>query len=239
MKNLYKALFKTTIIISMILVLCFIIIGIFSAFGKIAFKVNFFRLNLTLVLLHVSSLFLFIKEKAYLDKKVFVSFLIPFSLVICFCCLVSQGVSFVFLLSTVDFILCFLIALLGGNEMTTTVLSVISVFALIIFVLSPIGIFLMLTSGEDFVKVDVYKRINSPQNKYCAEVVISDYGAMGGNTSVQVKNYNEFDADLFFLKIEEKPKRVYLTQWDGWKNMEIYWKNENCLVIDGKEIYME
>ena len=110
---------------------------------------------------------------------------------------------------------------------------------LIVSVLSPIWIFLLLASGEDFVKADVYKQIKSPQNEYCAEVVISDYGAMGGNTVVQVKNYKEFDVDLFFLKIEEKPKRVYLTEWDGWRTMEIYWKNENCLVIDGKEIYIE
>ena len=239
MKNLCKTLFKITIIISIILIILVIVMGIFSAFGKIALKVNFLRLNLTLVLLHLSALFLFIKEKVDFSKKAFVSFLIPFSLIICFCCFVSQGLSFLFLLSIVDFILSFLIAIFGANEMTTTVLGVISAFVLIVSVLSPIGIFLLLASGEDFVKTDVYKQIKSPQNEYCAEVVISDYGAMGGNTVVQVKNYKEFDVDLFFLKIEEKPKRVYLTEWDGWRTMEIYWKNENCLVIDGKEIYME
>ena len=82
MKFLCKALFKITIIISMILILFVVVMGIFSAFGKIALKVNFFRLNLTLVLLHVSALFLFIKEKADLSKKAFVSFLIPFSFII-------------------------------------------------------------------------------------------------------------------------------------------------------------
>lgn len=73
----------------------------------------------------------------------------------------------------------------------------------------------------------------SPDGRFCAEVINSDQGALGGDTLVQVRETHSFDAQLFV--IEKKAQRIYMGEWGEFKDMEIEWKNENCLFINGHE----
>lgn len=73
----------------------------------------------------------------------------------------------------------------------------------------------------------------SPDGRFCAEVINSDQGALGGNTLVQVRETHSFDAQLFV--IEKKAQRIYLGEWGEFKDMEIEWKYDNCLSVNGHE----
>lgn len=83
----------------------------------------------------------------------------------------------------------------------------------------------------------VVKTVESPTGKYYAEVINNDQGALGGYTFVEVQEKRELNATVF--KIKKKPKRVYEGHWGAFKNMKIFWKDDNCLVIDSVEYFIE
>ena len=63
----------------------------------------------------------------------------------------------------------------------------------------------------------------SPDGEYVAQVIRSDQGALGGDTLVEVYP-------------KEKPRqkqRVYVGEWGEYTAMEICWKTDTCLVING------
>ncbi len=79
----------------------------------------------------------------------------------------------------------------------------------------------------------VVKTVDSPSGEYYAEIVDSDQGATGGSTVVYVKKSDCFD--MLILKIEKTPERVYLGEWREYETMEIYWQDENTLLINSTE----
>lgn len=79
----------------------------------------------------------------------------------------------------------------------------------------------------------VVKTVDSPEGTYYAQVIDSDQGALGGDTLVDVYEYKKLNAILF--TIQKKPKRVYSGEWRAFENMQIYWTNDHCLVINGTE----
>ena len=81
------------------------------------------------------------------------------------------------------------------------------------------------------------KTVESPAGAYCAQVIDSDQGAMGGNTHVEVTEKSRLDLILF--RIEKEPERVYSGEYGEYETMEIYWKDDACLVINGVEYEME
>lgn len=83
----------------------------------------------------------------------------------------------------------------------------------------------------------VVKNVDSPDGTYVAQVVDSDQGALGGDTIVQVKETKTVNCLLFTL--EKKPQRVYMGDWGVFETMQIYWRNEECLVINGREYTIE
>lgn len=92
--------------------------------------------------------------------------------------------------------------------------------------------FLLLVAGSTQVNT-VVQTVDSPSGVCYAEVISSDQGAMGGDTVVNVHTGKEID--LGFVQIHKKHQRVYLGKQDEYKTMDIQWKNDNCLLIDGKE----
>lgn len=77
----------------------------------------------------------------------------------------------------------------------------------------------------------VLRSIPSPENGHYAEVVYSDQGALGGDIFVDIyEEGKDFDAVIF--RISKKPQTVYP---DEGTLSDIYWKNENCLVINSVE----
>ena len=83
----------------------------------------------------------------------------------------------------------------------------------------------------------VVQTVESPSGKYYAQVIDSDQGALGGDTLVDV--YKKSGINLILFKIENKPQRVYFGDWGEFENMQIHWKDDNCLVINSVEYEIE
>ncbi len=76
----------------------------------------------------------------------------------------------------------------------------------------------------------------SPDKKYKAEVVDSDKGALGGAVYVNICN-SEPVIDLYFIKVSKKPHCVYSGEWGGYEEMELYWKDNHILSVNGSEYF--
>lgn len=77
-------------------------------------------------------------------------------------------------------------------------------------------------------------RVDSPNGYYCAEVINSDQGALGGDTCVYVsKNPSEIDAGVF--KLYAKPQMVYFGEWYEYETIKVSWKDDDTLIINSKE----
>lgn len=74
----------------------------------------------------------------------------------------------------------------------------------------------------------------SPDGGYCAEVVASDHGALGGNTLVRVHD-NENSINALVFRISKNPVTIYSGDFGEFTDIEIYWKSENRIVINGTE----
>ena len=111
-------------------------------------------------------------------------------------------------------------------------LKVISLL-LTALLISPVGFlgFIALVFGG--IGKDTVIQSLPPSGKYYAELIDSDQGALGGDTLVDVHHSKRINALLF--QIEKKPQRVYHGEWGEFEDMEIYWKDDNCLVINSKE----
>lgn len=117
------------------------------------------------------------------------------------------------------------------------VLKIISLTLSIAMIL-PIGffVFLIVIFG-DLSQNTVVKTVSSPNGAYYAEVIDNNQGAMGGDTLVEVYKNKEINAVVF--KIQKDSQRVYTGEWGEFYSMEIYWKDDKCLVIDSTEYIIE
>ena len=79
----------------------------------------------------------------------------------------------------------------------------------------------------------VVQIVESPSGKYYAQVIDSDQGALGGDTLVDVDEKSGINVILF--KIEKKPQRVYSGDWGECNDMQIDWKDDDCLIIHSTE----
>lgn len=117
------------------------------------------------------------------------------------------------------------------------VLKVISLLLVALLIL-PIGFlgFIALVFGG-IGKNTVIQSVPSPSGKYYAELIDSDQGALGGDTLVDVHHSKQINALLF--QIEKEPQRVYRGEWGEFEDMEIYWKDDHCLVINSVEYIVD
>lgn len=99
---------------------------------------------------------------------------------------------------------------------------------LIIVLLSFVTVFF----GNLSVKT-VVETIESPNKDYYAEIFDSDQGATGASTVVYIRKNGCLD--MLIMKIEKTPKQVYLGDWREYETMDIYWKDENTLIINSNE----
>ncbi len=107
--------------------------------------------------------------------------------------------------------------------------NVATITLLVIIVLAVVYIF-ALVFGE-ISDSTVIKTIESPNGNYYAEVIESDQGALGGNTLVYVYK----DIDIFNKNLKIRCKKLYQGSWGEFKNMNIHWKNDECIVINSVE----
>jgi len=76
----------------------------------------------------------------------------------------------------------------------------------------------------------VVMTVDSPTGYYRAVVTDSDQGALGGNTIVQVYENQQINALIF--RISRKPTEVYRGEWGEYRDMELNWDSDNCLIIN-------
>jgi len=124
---------------------------------------------------------------------------------------------------------CFLAVQYGRPLLPMIVALVLSALMII-----PIGFFsfIALIFGN-IGQNTVVQTVESPSGKYYAQVIDSDQGALGGDTLVDV--YKKSGINLILFKIEKKPQRVYFGEWGEYNTMQIYWKDDRCLVINSVE----
>ena len=83
----------------------------------------------------------------------------------------------------------------------------------------------------------VVQTVESPSGKYYAEVIDSNQGALGGDTLVDVHEKSVINVILF--RVEKEPQRVYSGEWGAFEGMQIYWKDDDCIVINEREYEVE
>lgn len=79
----------------------------------------------------------------------------------------------------------------------------------------------------------VVQVVESPNGAYYAEVIDSDQGALGGDTLVEI--YENTEINLLVFRVFKNPQRVYHGEWGEFEDMDIYWKDDQCLVINSVE----
>ena len=129
---------------------------------------------------------------------------------------------------------CFYLSVKHGKPLVLKIvfliLSVLISLPLLFFA------FIGITIGNFGIET-VIQSIPSPSGQYYAQVIDHDQGALGGNTVVDVYESHKIDAYIF--QAEKEPQRVYVGDWGEYETMQIYWKDDHCLVINGMEYQIE
>lgn len=122
-------------------------------------------------------------------------------------------------------------------QMKKIILAIVCMFFIPVVLLLFVTVIGYTLVFGNIAKNTVVQTVESPCGKYYAEVIDSDQGALGGDTIVNVYEKNGIYYNIF--KIKKKPQRVYSGEWGEFQNMEIYWKDEQCLVINSVEYEIE
>lgn len=136
---------------------------------------------------------------------------------------------------TVCMPICFVCAvILTARFCKPLFLKISSIFLplLPLLALIPLTVFTLFSFGIN----TVVGTLPSPKDSYYAEIVDSDQGALGGNTVVYVHKNDGIDA--FAFSITKTPQRIYMGEWKEYETMDIYWKNEHCLIINSEEYFI-
>lgn len=97
----------------------------------------------------------------------------------------------------------------------------------------------------EFGKNSVVKEVLSPNQNYVAEVVDNDQGALGGNTYVTIQRTGQqkqipvLVGKLVPGTLGVNGETVYQGSWGEFETMDIKWKNNHTLLIDGKEFTLD
>ena len=137
-------------------------------------------------------------------------------LLLCFCC-------------------CIFLMVRYGKALSVKICSLI--LTALIF---PFAVFLIVVSliFGNISENSVVSSVESPDGKYRADVIANDQGAFGGNTLVNIYWENR-DIDLLFVRIVKMPRKAYRGRLDESDDMEVYWKNGTCLVVNGREYVID
>lgn len=107
------------------------------------------------------------------------------------------------------------------------VLKITSCILLILLLLISIWFFGVISLFATLGERTVVKTLYSPNDTYYAELIDDDQGALGGRTQVYVYDNKSKDS-----------LQIYTGEWGEFEEMEIYWKDDNCLVISYRD-YLE
>ena len=129
-------------------------------------------------------------------------------------------------------LLCCAFFLIYKHGRGTVIKTVFAILSLLCICFLCVILFFRLLFGS-FGENTVVMTVRSPNKEYYAEVIDSDQGALGGNTFVDV--YEKSIIETPVLTVCKKPKRIYSGKWGDYKKMQIYWKDDTCVVINSVE----
>lgn len=141
--------------------------------------------------------------------------------------------------SDFDFVFIFVFLSIGSSailffkdpRLVTKILSaVVTGVLLIIFITSSYlhSVFGNLSNNA------AVKSVPSPDNSYTAEVISSDQGALGGNTFVEIR-FNSKTINILIGEFTKPSARIYSGEYSEFENMQISWKDNQTLLINGAE----
>ena len=135
------------------------------------------------------------------------------------------------LIPVVVLMLCHLVVLSMG--MMKRVYNILCGIISVPLVLFAIFCLFMYVVFMDFGAVNTLREFPSPNGRYIASVVDFDEGALGGSTDVDVriKKIGAFDISRVF-QIE---KNIFRTGWGVGNDIEVEWKGNEILLINGEE----
>ena len=130
--------------------------------------------------------------------------------------------------------LCVLMALfLLIRFVRSRVIRVIAILLCVLFMLPIVALAPFRILFRDLAEITIVSEIPSPDQRYVAHLIDSDQGAMGGST--QVKVYEKPLIDIGPFRIERPAQTVYTGGWGEFEDIEIHWKDETTIVIDGRK----
>lgn len=165
--------------------------------------------------------------------SVLVAMLTPLSLVNAVFYVFKCSEILVFICGVVCVGCCCFLAIKCGKPLALKIVALV-LSALMVL---PIGLVSIIAVFFPIGQNTVVQTKESPSGRYYAEVVDSDQGALGGDTVVNV--YEKWEINLLLFKIKKEPQQVYFGEWGEFKDMEIYWKNDSCVVINSVEYEIE
>ncbi len=126
---------------------------------------------------------------------------------------------------------CFIVALKHQKGKKSIILMAVTFILLFVFTFFVSGMCLLFCN---FGSNTVVKTVDSPDGSQYAEIISVDNGGLGGDTAVDVNEYNK-DLSLILFRLSKKPNRVYIGEWGEFEDMDVYFKSEDCLVINSVE----
>ena len=169
--------------------------------------------------------------------KVLFALLSPLSLLnAVFCMIECSGISRIWVAASASIciVCCLVLTVKHGKPLALKMIALV-LSGLMILPVSFFG-FMLLTFGN-IGQNTVVKSVESPNGVYYAQVIDSDQGALGGDTLVDVYENKQINALIF--KLYKTPQRVYCGDWGEFENMQIHWKDDNCLIINSVEYEIE
>lgn len=96
-------------------------------------------------------------------------------------------------------------------------------------------IILFETVFGEFGQTSVVRQVPSPSQSQTAEIVDVDLGATGGSTLVRLAGLGGKGIPVLIGELVRERVVVYEGEWGEFETMEVYWKDDQTLVIDGTE----
>ena len=129
------------------------------------------------------------------------------------------------------FVCCCILAKRHGKpRIIVAVVTGLSVITLaILLIVSPI----LMLAGQLLPREKTIKSIMSPDQNHYIKVLDSDGGARGGKTFIDL--YENAGIDLFFIKVEKNPKRIWEGEWLAFEKIQIKWNGSECIIIDSDD----
>jgi len=145
---------------------------------------------------------------------------------------------YIYILLSLLILLCSMIVLFAcgrGKAVRISLGIIYSVLSVpLLFLLFLLSISFMANFGSHTVAESAL----SPSGAYLAEIAVSDYGAAGGRTMVNVTRQG-LDINLLVGKLKKDPMRIYKGRWSEHMSMSLRWEGDEILYINEKKYYIK